>query len=139
MDRDVSCMFSRTWDYELKNACRHLFANSRQCEAEEICLSGADHRLYFSAGYTLIQVLKSLATFEPEDLEAAMHCCADSLIITQLLRKKEGSMLLRFARGAPTVAHIKSMSVVQRHAELVFAECTLMKVRSPSEYSCCCV
>lgn len=66
-----------------------------------------------------------------------MHCCADSLIITQLLRKKEGSMLLRFARGAPTVAHIKSMNVVQRHAELVFAECTLMKASSTIVFCRC--
>lgn len=26
--------------------------NSRMIEAEDICLSAADHRLYFSVGYT---------------------------------------------------------------------------------------
>ena len=51
--------------------------NSRMIEAEDICLAAADHRLYYSVGYSLIQVIKSLATFEPEDLEAAIQCCKD--------------------------------------------------------------
>jgi hypothetical protein len=114
---------------------RHLFMNSRMIEAEDICLSAADHRLYYSVGYSLIQVIKSLATFEPEDLEAAIQCCKDSILITQLLRKKDHSIFEKvggIAKGSTSVASIKSMTVVQRHAELIFAECTLLKVSTPS-------
>ncbi|TNY22156.1 hypothetical protein DMC30DRAFT_393124 [Rhodotorula diobovata] len=108
----------------------HLFMSSRMIEAEDICLSACDHRLYYSVGYSLIQAIKSLATFEPEDLEAAIQCCKDSITITQLLRKKDHGLFERvgsIAKGSTSVASIKAMTLVQRHAELVFAECTLLK------------
>ncbi|KAM0755093.1 hypothetical protein T439DRAFT_309959 [Meredithblackwellia eburnea MCA 4105] len=108
----------------------HLFLNSRMIEAEDICTSAADHRLYYSVGYALIQTIKSLATFEPSDLEAAIQCCKDSLVITQLLRKKDHGLLesgIRLAKGSTSVNSIKGMTTVQRHAELIYAECTLLK------------
>lgn len=83
-----------------------------------------------SVGYALIQTIKSLATFEPEDLEAAINCCKDSIVITQLLRKSDLGLVersIRLAKGSASVHSIKQMTVVQRHAELVFAECTLLK------------
>lgn len=109
----------------------HLFLDSQMFAAEEICLSGSDHRLYYSVGYSLIQVIKSLATFEPEDLESAIQCCKDSILITQLLRKKDHGTLEsvgRLVKGSTSVGSIKNMTLVQRHAELIFAECTLLKV-----------
>ncbi|GJN90607.1 hypothetical protein Rhopal_003619-T1 [Rhodotorula paludigena] len=108
----------------------HLFMSSRMIEAEDICLSACDHRLYYSVGYSLIQAIKSLATFEPEDLEAAIQCCRDSIHIANLSRKKDLGILERvgsIAKGSASVHSIKSMTLVQRHAELVFAECTLLK------------
>jgi hypothetical protein len=109
----------------------HLFMSSRMIEAEDICLSGCDHRLYYSVGFALIQSIKSLATFEPEDLEAAIQCCRDSILIAQLLRKKDHGLFEsvgRIAKGSTSVHSIKSMTSVQRHAELVYSECTLLKV-----------
>ncbi|GAA5901953.1 hypothetical protein JCM5296_006311 [Sporobolomyces johnsonii] len=108
----------------------HLFLSSRMIEAEDICVAACDHRLYYSVGYSLIQAIKSLATFEPEDLEAAIQCCKDSILITQLLRKRDHGLFERvgtFAKGSSSVNSIKSMTLVQRHAELVYAECTLLK------------
>ncbi|GAA5922814.1 uncharacterized protein JCM15063_003433 [Sporobolomyces koalae] len=108
----------------------HLFLSSRMIEAEDICLAACDHRLYYSVGYSLIQVIKSLATFEPEDLEAAIQCCRDSIHITQLLRKKDHGLFEKvgsIAKGSTSVNSIRSMTLVQRHAELIFAECTLLK------------
>ncbi|KAH8914915.1 hypothetical protein BT69DRAFT_1310518 [Atractiella rhizophila] len=99
-------------------------------EAEDICLSAADHRLYFSVGFSLIQCIKSLMTFEPEDLDAAIHTCRDSVTITQLLRKRDHSTIEsfgRFVKGTSSVNTIRNMTVVQRHAELVYAECVLLK------------
>lgn len=75
-------------------------------------------------------VIKSLATFEPEDLEAAIQCCKDSIVITQLLRKKDHGLLEsvgRIAKGSTSSASIRSMNLVQRHAELIFAECLMLK------------
>lgn len=117
----------KAWNW----STRHLFLSSRMIEAEDICLAACDHRLYYSVGYSLIQVIKSLATFEPEDLEAAIQCCRDSIHITQLLRKKDHGLFERvgsIAKGSTSVNSIRAMTLVQRHAELIFAECTLLKV-----------
>lgn len=62
-------------------------------EAEEICLSGADHKLYYSVGFSLINVIKSLASFEPADLAFAIECCKNTTIIAGLLRKKDHGAL----------------------------------------------
>ncbi|GAA6038616.1 hypothetical protein JCM8097_009449 [Rhodosporidiobolus ruineniae] len=123
-EEDIATDMSTIWK------AMHLFMSSRMIEAEEICLSGSDHRLYYSVGYALIQSIKSLATFEPEDLEAAIQCCRDSIHITQLLRKKDHGLFERvgsIAKGTTSVHSIKTMTLVQRHAELVYAECTLLK------------
>lgn len=116
---------------ETYSSRRHLFLSSRIDEAQEICLSQA-HRLYFSVGYSLITSIKALATFEPDDLETAIQCCRDSITIAHLLRKKDHGLFERvgsITKGSTSVHSIKTMSLVQRHAELVFAECTLLKVR----------
>lgn len=113
---------------------RSLFLSSRMKEAEEICLTGSDHRLYFAVGYALIQAIKSMATFEPNDLEDAIECCRNTISIAQLLRKHDYGLLARvgsIAKGSASVASVRSMTPVQRHAELVYAECTLLKARVP--------
>ncbi|KAM0793711.1 hypothetical protein ACM66B_001136 [Microbotryomycetes sp. NB124-2] len=123
-DEDLAEDISVVWK------AMHLFLSSRMIEAEDICLAACDHRLYYSVGYALIQSIKSLATFEPEDLEAAIQCCRDSILIANLLRKKDHGLLEnvgRLAKGSTSVNSIKSMTRVQRHAELVFSECTLLK------------
>lgn len=108
----------------------HLFLDSSMFAAEEICLSGADSRLYYSLGFALIQVIKSLATFEPEDLAMAIQCCKNTATITSLLRKKDHGALEnvgRLVKGSTSVNSIRGMTLVQRHAELIFAEATLLK------------
>lgn len=116
----------------------HLFLSSRMKEAEEICLTGSDHRLYFAVGYSLIQAIKSMATFEPDDLEDAIRCCRNTLHIAQLLRKQDYGLLARvgsLAKGSASVASVRAMTPTQRHAELVYAECTLLKATLSMAYS----
>ncbi|GAA6002647.1 hypothetical protein JCM10207_007609 [Rhodosporidiobolus poonsookiae] len=108
----------------------HLFLSSRMKEAEDICLCASDHRMYYSLGFALIQSIKSLATFEPDDLEAAIQCCRNAAHVAHLLRKRDNGLLERakgIATGTISVSTVRSMSVVQRHAELVHAEATLLK------------
>ncbi|KWU46897.1 hypothetical protein RHOSPDRAFT_31719 [Rhodotorula sp. JG-1b] len=108
----------------------HLFLSSEMIQAEQICLEGSDHRLYFAVGYSLIQAIKSMATFEPDDLEDAIQCCRNTIHIAQLLRKHDYGILARvgsIAKGSASVASVRSMTVTQRHAELVYSECTLLK------------
>ncbi|GAA5855097.1 hypothetical protein JCM8547_002378 [Rhodosporidiobolus lusitaniae] len=108
----------------------HLFLSSRMTEAEAILAPASDHRLYFAVGASVIQGIKSLATFEPADLEAAIQCCREATHIANLLRKKNHGLFERanaLAKGSTSVGSIQVMNVVERHAELVYAECTLLK------------
>lgn len=95
-----------------------------------MCLTGADHKMYYSVGYSLIQALKSLATFEEEDLEGAIESCRQSAQLAHLARKRDHGWLesaSRLAKGSTSLHSIKTMDIVQLHAELVYAECTLLK------------
>ncbi|KAJ9475902.1 Phosphatidylinositol transfer protein CSR1 [Pseudozyma hubeiensis] len=101
-----------------------LFLNSRMREAEELCMEGAGTRLYKAEGMALINSVKSIMTFEPADFETAIMCCQHSMKIAGFLRKKQGAIgkLLGGKKGG-----YRSMSLVQLHAELVYAESQLLK------------
>ncbi|KAK0546420.1 hypothetical protein OC846_004652 [Tilletia horrida] len=116
----------------------HLFLNSRMIEAERILEEHADKRLYYALGLSVISVIKGFMTFEPQDLAVAISYCKDSLAIAQLLRKPSNIVgnFGRFVRGtgqSPQTMH--SMTKVQRHAELVYAESLLLKAVTGIVYS----
>lgn len=50
----------------------HLFCNSRMIEAEEICLSGADHRMYFALGNAMVVMIK----LRPPSLDEPLSVCS---------------------------------------------------------------
>ncbi|KAI3488245.1 hypothetical protein L1887_47784 [Cichorium endivia] len=102
-----------------------LFLNSRMREAEELCMEGASTRLYKAEGMALINSVKSIMTFEPTDFETAIMCCQHSMKIAGFLRKKQGAIGKLIGGGK--MANYRSMSLVQLHAELVFAESQLLK------------
>lgn len=102
-----------------------LFLNSKMREAEELCQQGADVRLYKAEGMALINSVKSIMTFEPQDFETAIMCCKHSMYIAGLLRKKQGP--LGKMMGGGKEKQYRSMTLVQQHAELVHAESMLLK------------
>lgn len=102
-----------------------LFLNSRMQEAEDLCKEGADHRLYKAEGMALINTVKTVMTFEPQDFETSIMCCKHSMHIAGLLRKKQGTIGKMI--GGSKQANYKSMTLVQQHAELVYAESQLLK------------
>ncbi|SPO31602.1 related to CSR1 - phosphatidylinositol transfer protein [Ustilago trichophora] len=102
-----------------------LFLNSRMREAEELCIQGAGTRLYKAEGMALINSVKSIMTFEPSDFETAILCCQHSMKIAGFLRKKQGA--IGKLMGGGKMGNYRSMSLVQLHAELVFAESQLLK------------
>ena len=108
----------------------HLFLNSHMLEAQERVDPYADKKLYYAVAYALLATIKALMTFEHQDLAAAFSNCRDTLRIASLLRKPSSafSTISRFVRGAgPSVTWMASMTPLQRHAELVYAECLLLK------------
>jgi hypothetical protein len=77
-------------------------------------------------------------TFEPEDLAKAISYCKDALTIANLLRKPAGTVASfgRFVRGSgASTGTMASMTKVQRHAELVYAESLLLKAIMGSEWT----
>lgn len=108
----------------------HCFLNSRMMEAYEIVETYSECRLYYSLGYALLSTIKAIMTFEHQDLGTAISHCKDALHIAHLLRKKQStfSSFGRFVRGAgPSVTWLSSMTPVEKHAELISSECTLLK------------
>ena len=102
-----------------------LFLNSQMREAEALCSNGAENRLYPSLGMTLLNFVKSLMTFEPSDMQIAMKSCTHTIAIAKFLRKTPGKL----RKFVPTSKKfdIQKMSVLERHAELVYAETLLFR------------
>ncbi|WFD31576.1 hypothetical protein MSPP1_002615 [Malassezia sp. CBS 17886] len=108
----------------------HLFLNSRMFEAYGIVHEQSERRLYLAVAYALLSTIKAVMTFEQNDLATAISHCRDALAIASLLRKPASkiSSISRFVRGSgPALGWLSSMTPVERHAELVHAECTLLK------------
>ena len=102
-----------------------LFLSSRMKEAEDLCMDGAGTRLYKAEGMALINAVKSIMTFEPQDFETAILSCKHSMQIAGHLRKKQGT--IGKLVGGGRMSNFRSMTLVQLHAELVFAESQLLK------------
>ena len=75
-------------DMERTREAIQLFLNSQVREAEELCVDGADHRLYLSAGMSLLNSVKCLMTFEPDDMQMAIKRCKHTMRIARVLRAK---------------------------------------------------
>lgn len=101
-----------------------LFLNSQMREAEDLCVDGADHRLYLSAGMSLINSVKCLMTFEPDDMQMAIQCCKHTTNVARALRRKR-SKLSKIMPGRSQSP--LPQTLLEQHAELVYAESMLCK------------
>ncbi|KAK7676982.1 hypothetical protein QCA50_020011, partial [Cerrena zonata] len=108
----------------------HLFLASHMVESEDYChkCDPTAERMYFSTGIGLIQCVKSLMSFEDEDLLAALGHLKRGSAIAYQHRKRAASLPTRLvglvvgSLNTSGVGWIKSMTPVERHAELVYAE-----------------
>ena len=69
-------------------------------------------------------------TFDPDDLTVALDICRGTSVTATALRRPSDSIVTRvsgFVRSGVAVARVRQMTVLERHAELVYAETTLMK------------
>ncbi|TFK53849.1 hypothetical protein OE88DRAFT_1654178 [Heliocybe sulcata] len=107
-----------------------LFLASYMVESEKYCddCDPNKERLYFTTGYGLIQCVKGLMSFENEDILTALGHAKHGNTIASHHRKKSASMATRLAGLVVSslhtsgVGYYKSMTPVERHAELVYAE-----------------
>lgn len=110
----------------------HLFLTSRMREAEAKALAADPDgsHMYIGNASCVIQAIKSMMTFDEDDLQAALEIAKITSALAHSLRKSAGGVTSRLAglvRSGAQTAHIKSMNKVQKHAELVYAETLLIK------------
>lgn len=118
-----------------------LFLNSQFAQAEAICQKHKEDRLYYALGSATLNSIKALMSFEPAELAAAVEECKKCLHIADKERnnwvqsggrgwswsEKIAGGYSNITRGSSlTVEVAQRMSVLQRHAELAYAECLLM-------------
>ncbi|THG96567.1 hypothetical protein EW145_g7756 [Phellinidium pouzarii] len=107
----------------------YLFLNSNMVESEQYCLDidSQKERLYVTSGYCLIQCLKAIMSYEDEDLQEANKHVKHGNNLAFKHRAPPAPLVSRIAglvweNSAIGVGFIKSMTPVQRHAELLYAE-----------------
>ncbi|KAI8968448.1 hypothetical protein BDF20DRAFT_981625 [Mycotypha africana] len=104
------------------------FLNSNIHEAECLLKPHSKDSLYLSLGYSFVLYLKSVMTFEVQDILTALDALKHTIRIAASLRnKKNGWQLVASWVKGTTVEDVKHMSLIERHAELVYAEAYLLK------------
>lgn len=108
-----------------------LFLTSRMKEAETLVYESdpeAQHMYVQNAG-AVIQAIKGMMTFDQEDLSVALEISKGTSALADSLRKPGGGIGSKLAGlvRSNAVDNIRSMTIVQKHAELVYAESLLLK------------
>ncbi|KAJ2921771.1 hypothetical protein H1R20_g15320, partial [Candolleomyces eurysporus] len=116
-----------------------LFLESKMVESEDYCNKSDEkkERLYFATGFSLIQCVKGLMSYEDEDLLAALNHAKHGNQIASQHRKKQALLgsIVSVIASSSSVGWIKSMTPVERHAELVYAESLFEKALLGIVYS----
>ncbi|KAK7042053.1 hypothetical protein R3P38DRAFT_3389870 [Favolaschia claudopus] len=120
-----------------------LFLASKMHESEDYCNESDKNkeRLYFATGYGLIQCVKGLMSYADEDLLAGIGHTKQGVLIASQHRKKTPYLASRLAGyvvsslNTTGVGFIRTMTDVERHAELVYAESLFEKALLGIVYS----
>ncbi|KAI9312224.1 hypothetical protein BX666DRAFT_1866434 [Dichotomocladium elegans] len=113
---------------EVRTALDYFF-DSRISDAEAIITPKHKTSMYHSLGYGFILFLKCVMTFEQADIEKTLEALKHTIHLANTQRKKDGGWLdniTTWVKGTQ-LQHLKSMTRVHRHAELVYAEAYLLK------------
>ncbi|KAG7096514.1 hypothetical protein E1B28_003943 [Marasmius oreades] len=120
-----------------------LFLASHMVEAEQYCVEKDEkmERMYFATGFGLIQCVKGLMSYADEDLLSGIGHTKHGNHIASQHRKKAASFTSRLAGYVVSslnthgVGFIKSMTDLERHAELTYAESLFEKALLGIVYS----
>ncbi|KAI7902725.1 uncharacterized protein BX663DRAFT_510263 [Cokeromyces recurvatus] len=132
---DSSTKTASSEEKQLLNDLKHIrtaldyFLNSNINEAETILKPHYKESMYYSLGYSFILYLKCVMTFQQDDIDTALDVLKHTIQLANNQRKKEGGWLnsvTSWVKGT-TLEDIKNMNIVERHAELVYAEAYLLK------------
>ncbi|OXG93214.1 hypothetical protein C345_00850 [Cryptococcus neoformans A2-102-5] len=119
-------------DIETCREAIRLFLTSRMKEAEEFCEESESegHHLYLQSAMGIIEALKGMMTFDSVDLHNALEICKSTAVTASSLRRPSDNVFSRLGgmvKSHGGLARVKAMTPLERHAELVYAEQSLMK------------
>ncbi|KAI8380828.1 hypothetical protein BD560DRAFT_323747 [Blakeslea trispora] len=116
---------------DLQNVRQALdyFLNSNIAEAEDILKPPYKDSMYYALGHSFMLFLKSVMTFQEADITTTVEALKNTIELAGYQRKKDNSWLSSVTNWVKGIhlSDIKSMTVLERHAELVFAEAYLLK------------
>ncbi|KAG0231541.1 hypothetical protein BGW42_000186 [Actinomortierella wolfii] len=109
-----------------------LFLNGKMVESEQI-LEQQPKRMYFLLAQAITQGLRALLTFHPEEIAKGMKAFEAAIKASDKQRK--GSLVGvgtvkavgSFVVGTIGAGSFRSMNRVQKHAELIYAESTILR------------
>ncbi|KAH9954696.1 hypothetical protein BC827DRAFT_1241298 [Russula dissimulans] len=109
-----------------------LFLKSLMVESEEYCHRSdpKKERLYFATGFSMIQCVKALMSYEDEDILSAISHAKHANAVASEHRRRSAPLPFRIAgyvTGNSGVNWIKGMTPSELHAELVYAESLIEK------------
>ncbi|KAJ3126365.1 hypothetical protein HK100_010291 [Physocladia obscura] len=111
-----------------------MFLNSQFKEAEDLLLPKYGQSLYFTEGVALLRMLRAVMTFDPDDMSNATQSLGYASEVANVLRKVDSNGFLGIISTAAYVItgnkgpnHLSGMTRVQKHAELVYAECSCIQ------------
>ncbi|ORZ05328.1 hypothetical protein BCR41DRAFT_327729 [Lobosporangium transversale] len=113
-----------------------LFLNNQMAECEAILARGPDKApksMYYELAKGLIQGLRALVTFDPEEIELGMKAFESAIKTADKQRKPSivglGSVKAvgSFVVGSIGAGSFRGMNRVQKHAELIYAESTILR------------
>ncbi|KAK0490235.1 hypothetical protein IW261DRAFT_1430992 [Armillaria novae-zelandiae] len=106
-----------------------LFLASKMIESEEYCSKSDPNgeRMYFCVGYGFIQCIKAVMSYDDDDIVAAIGHTKHATAVA-LKNRKVSSFTSKLAGYVVPSLHttgvglVQSMTPVERHAELIYAE-----------------
>ncbi|KAG0198000.1 hypothetical protein BGX28_008503 [Mortierella sp. GBA30] len=115
--------------------CIDLFLNSRMNEAENLVRGrNKPESMYYQFGKALLDALKAILTFHPDEIEKAMRSFDLTLKVTNKLRKQSSIVGLDTVKalgswvvGTVGAGSFRGMTRIEKHAELVYAEATILR------------
>ncbi|PBK72107.1 hypothetical protein ARMSODRAFT_743500 [Armillaria solidipes] len=106
-----------------------LFLASQMVESEEYCSKSDPNRerMYFCIGYGLIQCIKAVMSYDDDDIVAAIGHTKHATTVASKRRKVSSFTSKLAGYVVPSlhttgVSFVQSMTPVERHAELIYAE-----------------
>ncbi|KAJ3129626.1 hypothetical protein HK098_000777 [Nowakowskiella sp. JEL0407] len=119
-------------DIKEVEAAVELFLNSKILESEALLKSKNLKSLYHTHALSVLTTIKSVLTFEPPDVKAALESLRSSIDISSALRKEQSFVSSIVTGVFSTVtgsqsSSLKGLSRLQKHAELIYAEANLLK------------